>query len=157
VLAAATLLALPLFATAFGSAAPDFQLPVRGSDRPIALSQYRGQVVMLNFWASWCAPCRREMPILDSIQRRYKPLGFALVGVNVEPDAREAEVFLRQTPVSFPIAYDAQSKVSKLYNVAGMPSTVILDRKGTVRFVHRGYKPGDENEYLDQIRALVRE
>ena len=156
-LAAALLFALPALAATSSGSAPDFQLSARGAANPVSLSQFKGQVVMLNFWASWCGPCRQEMPILESIHRKYKPLGFTMLGVNVEPDATAANSFLAQTPVSFPVVYDPESKVSKLYDVAGMPSTVIVDRKGMVRFIHRGYKPGDENEYLDQIRALVRE
>jgi peroxiredoxin len=97
------------------------------------------------------------MPVLEQMYRRYKPLGVTLLGVNVEPDSSNAAGWLKATPVSFPILFDTDSKVSKLYDVAGMPNTVILDRKGTVRFVHRGYKPGEENEYMDQIRTLARE
>jgi thiol-disulfide isomerase/thioredoxin len=156
-LAVALLAALPALATTTSAPAPEFRLSQRGSATPISLADFRGQVVMLNFWASWCGPCREEMPILEGIHRKYKPLGFTLLGVNVEPDAKAAEAFLKATPVSFPVVYDPDSKVSRLYEVAGMPSTVIVDRKGTVRYVHRGYKPGDENEYLNQIRALVRE
>ena len=138
--------------------APDFKLPLRGGKgKDLSLSQLRGQVVMLNFWASWCGPCRQEMPLLESIQKKYKPLGFTMVGVNVEPDSAEAEKFLQQTPVSFPVAYDRDSSVSKLFRVKGMPSTVIVDRKGNTRMIHNGYKPGDENVYLDQIRTLLRE
>ena len=77
--------------------------------------------------------------------------------VNVEPDSNAANEWLKATPVSFPILYDRDSKVSKLYDVAGMPSTVIIDRGGKLRVLHRGYKPGDENEYLDSIRSLIRE
>jgi peroxiredoxin len=77
--------------------------------------------------------------------------------VNVEPDSQAADKWLKETPVSFPILYDTESKVSKLYDVPGMPSTVIIDRAGKVRFIHRGYVPGDENEYLDSIRTLIRE
>ena len=77
--------------------------------------------------------------------------------MNVEPDSKAADDWLKETPVSFPILYDTESKVSKLYDVQGMPSTVIIDRNGKVRFIHRGYKPGDENEYLDSIRTLIRE
>jgi len=84
-------------------------------------------------------------------------MGFTMVGVNVEPDSAGAVDWLKATPVTFPILFDTDSKVSKLYAVSGMPSTVIVDRKGNLRYLHRGYKPGDENEYLDQIRALVRE
>lgn len=113
---------------------------------------------MINFWATWCGPCRKEMPLLEDIWRKYRSRGFTLVGVNVEPDSKEAEQWLaKNVSVSFPIAYDKESKVSRLYEVAGMPSSVIIDRKGKVRYVHKGYRPGDENAYLDHIRALVRE
>jgi thiol-disulfide isomerase/thioredoxin len=136
--------------------APQFTLDSRGGPK-ISLAQYKGQVVMLNFWASWCGPCRQEMPLLENIYKKYNKLGFTLIGVNVEPDSKEAEGFLKQTPVSFPVIYDKDSAVSKAYDVQGMPSTVIIDRKGNIRVLHRGYKPGDENEYLDSIRTLVRE
>ena len=129
----------------------------RASGKDVSLTQYQGQVVMINFWASWCGPCRQEMPLLESIYKKYNKLGFTLLGVNVEPDSKAAEDWLKATPVSFPILFDKDSKVSKLYDVAGMPSTVIIDRSGKVRVLHRGYKPGDENEYLDSIRTLVRE
>ena len=139
-----------------GSSAPTFQLPAAAGS-PLALGDLKGQVVLINFWASWCGPCRQEMPLLESIYKKYNKLGFTLIGVNVEPDSNAANAWLQQTPVSFPILYDKESKVSKLYDVAGMPSTVIIDRTGKVRVLHRGYKPGDENEYLDSIRTLVRE
>ncbi|HEV7715725.1 MAG TPA: TlpA disulfide reductase family protein, partial [Steroidobacteraceae bacterium] len=96
-------------------------------------------------------------PLLESIYKKYNKAGFTLLGVNVEPDSKPAEDWLKQTPVSFPVLFDKDSKVSKLYEVAGMPSTVIIDRKGNVRVIHKGYKPGDENEYQDSIRKLVRE
>ena len=154
---AAGALALPaLAADPTGGPAPQFTLAARGGSN-VSLAQYKGQVVMLNFWASWCGPCRQEMPLLESIFKKYNRLGFTLIGVNVEPDSNAANEWLKQTPVSFPILYDKESKVSKMYDVAGMPSTVIIDRAGKVRVLHRGYKPGEENEYLDSIRALVRE
>ncbi len=136
--------------------APQFHLDSMAG-KPVDLSQFKGQVVMLNFWASWCGPCRTEMPILEKLHEKYKPMGFSMVGVNVEPDSKLAVEWLKATPVTFPILFDTKSEVSKLYQVAGMPSTVIVDRKGNLRWLHRGYKPGDENEYQDQIRALVRE
>jgi peroxiredoxin len=156
-IAATLALALPALAgSAGGGSAPQFTLGAR-SGKDVSLAQYRGQVVMINFWASWCGPCRQEMPLLDTIYRKYSKLGFTLLGVNVEPDSQAADEWLQQTPVSFPILYDKESKVSKLYDVAGMPCTVIIDRSGKLRVLHRGYKPGDENEYLDSIRALIRE
>jgi peroxiredoxin len=136
--------------------APDFRLGARGG-KNVALSALRGQVVMINFWATWCGPCRQEMPLLEQMYRKYKPMGFTLLGVNVEPDPSGAEGWLAETPVSFPILFDRENRVSKLYNVSGMPSSVLIDRKGNVRYLHRGYKPGDENTYLNHIRALVKE
>jgi thiol-disulfide isomerase/thioredoxin len=152
----ATLIAVPALAVAPSGPAPKFQLDSIGG-KVVNLDQFKGQVVMINFWASWCGPCRTEMPILEKLHAKYKPMGFTMVGINVEPDPKLAVDWLKSTPVSFPILLDTKSEVSKLYQVAGMPSTVIVDRKGNLRWLHRGYKPGDENEYLDQIRALVRE
>ncbi len=152
---ATAILALPTQALT-PSAAPTFELAAMAG-KTVNLAQYKGQVVMINFWATWCGPCRTEMPLLENIYKKYKPMGFTLLGVNVEPDSAGASEWLKATPVTFPILFDTDSRVSKLYAVQGMPSTVIVDRKGQVRFLHRGYKPGDENAYLDQIRALVRE
>ena len=141
---------------AAGAATPDFALPARDGST-VKLSELKGQVVMINFWASWCGPCRQEMPLLDQMYKKYKPLGFTLVGVNVEPDSTDAEGYLKKTPVTYPILLDKENKVSSLYDVSAMPSSVIVDRKGRVRYVHHGYKPGDENEFLNQIRTLVKE
>jgi len=149
-------LATPALAVAPAGPAPSFQLASMAG-KPVSLDQYKGQVVMINFWASWCGPCRTEMPILEKLHAKYKPMGFTMIGVNVEPDSAEAAKWLKSTPVTFPILFDTKSEVSKLYSVASMPSTVIIDRKGNLRWLHRGYKAGDENEYLNQIRALVRE
>jgi peroxiredoxin len=154
--AAAVLLSVPALAGTPGAAAPQFSLAGRGGQN-VSLAQYKGQVVMINFWASWCGPCRQEMPLLESIYKKYNKLGFTMLGVNVEPDSNAANAWLKETPVSFPILYDTESKVSKLYDVAGMPTSVIIDRAGKVRMVHRSYRPGDENEYLDSIRTLIRE
>jgi peroxiredoxin len=139
-----------------GAPAPAFQLN-SNSGKPLALADFKGQIVLLNFWASWCGPCRQEMPILEQLNRQYHGKGVALLGVNVEPDSAAAVQWLKATPVTFPILFDTDSKVSKLYEVAGMPNTVIIDRKGLVRYIHRGYAAGAENDYLNQIRALIRE
>jgi len=141
---------------ATGADAPGFQLN-SSSGKPVALADLKGQVVLINFWASWCGPCRQEMPILDQLYRSYQAAGFTLIGVNVEPNSTDAQKFLKGTAVSFPILFDPNSTVSQLYQVSGMPSTVIVDREGKVRYIHHGYKPGDEGEYLDQIRALTQE
>jgi thiol-disulfide isomerase/thioredoxin len=157
-LALAAAFVLPVFAASSSGPAPGFQLSGRGG-KTIDLAQFKGQVVMINFWASWCKPCRDEMPLLEDIYKKYKPMGFTMLAVNVEPDTKDADAWLGKLPkpVTFPIAYDVDSKVSKLYKVETMPSTVIVDRKGNVRALHRGYKDGDENFYLTQIRTMLKE
>jgi peroxiredoxin len=149
-------LAVSSLVGASASMAPPFALPSRSGDT-ISLDKLKGQVVMLNFWASWCGPCRQEMPLLDQMHKRYSSLGFTLLGVNVEANTKDAERWLAETPVSFPVVFDKDSKVSKAYDVSAMPSTVFIDRQGNVRYLHRGYKAGDEGEYLNQIRALLKE
>jgi peroxiredoxin len=149
-------LAVSSLVGASASVAPSFALPSRAGDT-VSLDKLKGQVVMLNFWASWCGPCRQEMPLLDQMHKRYSSLGFTLVGVNVDANSKDAEEWLSKTPVSFPVLFDRESKVSKLYDVSAMPSTVFIDRQGNVRYLHRGYKAGDEGEYLNQIRALLKE
>jgi thiol-disulfide isomerase/thioredoxin len=149
-------LAVPMLGASTNAPAPDFVLD-SNTGKPVKLSGLKGQVVMINFWATWCGPCRQEMPLLESIYKQYSAKGFTLLGVNVEPDPKLANDWLKKTPVSFPVLYDVKSDVSNLYKVAGMPSTVFVDKKGNVRVIHRGYKPGDENEYMDNIRKLMRE
>lgn len=149
-----------LFGTAATSstmdAAPDFAL--KGSTgENLRLSELRGQVVMINFWASWCGPCRQEMPHLEALYQRYEPLGFTLLGVNVEKSRKKADEMLSDMPVSFPILFDSSNEVTKLYDVIAMPSTVLIDRDGKIRHIHHGYKPGYEEQYQTQIRSLIKE
>jgi peroxiredoxin len=136
--------------------APDFTLN-QLSGTPASLSQYKGQVVLVNFWATWCGPCQQELPLLDQVYKKYQPAGFTLLGVNVDKDAPAVRALLERKPLSFPVLLDPANAVSKAYHVDDMPSSVLIDRKGVIRYVHRGYKPGDENEYQDKIRQLLRE
>ncbi|WP_455198352.1 TlpA family protein disulfide reductase [Kaarinaea lacus] len=136
--------------------APDFTLKSRSGEN-LKLSEYRGDVVMINFWASWCGPCRQEMPLLEEIYQKYSDLGFELLAVNVEEDSSKADDLLRDVRVTFPILFDNTNKVSKLYKVVAMPSTVIVDRDGNIRYLHKGYLPGYEEEYRKQVKELIRE
>lgn len=136
--------------------APNFVLPTFGGKK-VQLTDHKGEVVMINFWASWCGPCRQEMPLIEDLQKKYSKLGFTVLGVNVDANPKDAAKMLKEIPVSFPIGFDTKNKVSELYKVDSMPSTVMVDRKGNMRFLHRGYKPGYEADYEKQIRALIRE
>ncbi len=136
--------------------APDFTLKSRSGEN-IKLSEQRGQVVMINFWASWCGPCRQEMPLLEKLYQRYEPMGFTLLGVNVEENSDDALRWLKNLDISFPILLDTQNKTSELYSVMAMPTTLLIDRDGNIRFLHQGYVPGVEDEYEQQIRTLIKE
>lgn len=136
--------------------ASNFVLPTFGGKK-LQLADFKGEVVMVNFWASWCAPCREEMPLIEGLHKKYAKLGFTVLGVNVDADPKDAVNMLKQIPVSFPVGFDSKSKVSEQYKIDAMPSTLMVDRKGNLRFLHRGYKPGYEADYEKQIRTLLRE
>jgi peroxiredoxin len=97
------------------------------------------------------------MPLLEDLYKKYEMLGFTILGVNVEEDSSKANEILSKIPVSFPILYDTKNQVSDLLGVDAMPTTILIDRNGNKRFLHRGYKPGYEGAYEQQIRELVRE
>ena len=139
-----------------GQPAPDFALKSATGEN-LRLSEYRGDVVMINFWATWCGPCRQEMPLLDELYSRYQRVGFNLLGVNIDDDSARAMKMIEELGVSFPVLFDSRKEVSELYDVEAMPVTVLVDREGRIRHVHHGYKPGYEDKYLDQIRSLLRE
>jgi len=136
--------------------APNFTLKSMGG-KNLKLSEMTGNVVLINFWASWCGPCREEMPLLNALHKKYQPLGFTVLGVNVEENVDGARGFLKNVPVDFPILLDNTNEVSKQYKVVAMPTTVVVDRDGNMRFLHEGYKPGDEKKYRQMIKKLIRE
>lgn len=149
-------LAGPAMAVTIQDDAPDFTLKsLEGSN--LRLEEYRGQVVLINFWASWCGPCRQEMPLLDRLHQRYVDTGFAVLGINVEGEEAPARELIDRIPVTFPVLIDEGQLVSELYKLEAMPSTVVVDRDGVVRYIHRGYKPGDEAKYVEVVKELIRE
>ena len=153
---------LMILATAAGAVvkeqapAPDFTL--RGADgRNLRLGEQRGQVVLVNFWASWCGPCKQEMPQLNRLYDKYRSAGFVMLGVNIDDDARVGASTATRWGVKFPVLLDAEKTVSRLYDLGSMPATVLIDRDGRVRYLHRGYREGVEDTYERQIRELVKE
>ena len=143
-------------ASSISGKAPEFTLKSRGGQN-VRLSDYRGQVLLINFWASWCGPCRQEMPLLEDLYKRYSKLGFTILGVNVDTDSTKANNYLKDMSVTFPILYDTSNAVSKSYKVNAMPTTVIVDRNGNMRFLPQGYLPGYEKDYKKQVVQLIKE
>jgi peroxiredoxin len=152
-LASASLAAAP---TMVGKDAPDFVL--RGMDgRNLRLSEFRGQVVLVNFWARWAGDSRQEMAALDRINTTYQRAGLVVIGVSVDEDLRRAREFAGAMGVSYPILFDTGDVIGKEYLLQKMPMTILVDRAGIVRYSIVGFKRGDERIYLDQIRELLRE
>jgi peroxiredoxin len=155
----ATLLALgtsgAVAAVAPSALAPDFTLHTLGGPN-LRLQEQRGRVVLVNFWATWCAPCRLEMPQLNKLYEKYRASGFVLLGVNVDDDTRHAADMATKLGLKFPVLLDTDKAISHLYDLNTMPSSVLIDRDGRVRYLHRGYLPGDEDVYDKQIRDLLK-
>jgi peroxiredoxin len=139
-----------------GDAAPALVLP-DAAGRTIDLATYRGQVVYVDFWASWCVPCRESMPLLDTLYKRHRDAGFAVVGINKDVAAADAERFLKRVAVSFPLAADTKDAAAKAFNVKAMPSGYLVDRKGVVRRVHRGFTAETGAALDGEVAALLKE
>ncbi len=128
---------------------------VRAAD--LDLSAYRGKVVYLDFWASWCGPCKESFPWLDDLVREYAAKDLVVIGVNVDKDRALAERFLTDTPAAFPIVYDPHGDLAAAYKVSGMPSAVLIDRAGHIRFQHAGFSTKQKELYEDQLQTLLAE
>jgi peroxiredoxin len=139
-----------------GGPAPDFTLRTLNGPN-LRLQEQRGRVVLINFWATWCGPCREEMPQLNRLYDKYRHSGFTLLGVNVDEDLRNVSTVAGQLGVKFPVLLDTDKQVSKLYEMNAMPATLLIDRDGKVRYLHRGYRPGFEQTYDQQIRELLKD
>lgn len=136
--------------------APNFTLKsLRGEN--LKLSEHRGEVVLVSFWATWCGVCKQQMPKINEIYVRYRDEGFTVFAINVDKDRQKVNTWLRGMRVAFPILFDVDQSVSEKYEVADMPSTYILDRDGNFRYVYSEYKAGMEDVFQKQIRELMEE
>ena len=115
----------------------------------------RGKVVIVDFWASWCDPCREEMPVLERLYQQYKDHGLVVIGVSVDRTVGNVRGFLNRTPVSFPIVHDADHQLADRYQPPRMPSSYIIDRRGVVRHVHEGFQSGDAATIEREVRRLL--
>jgi thiol-disulfide isomerase/thioredoxin len=137
-----------------GQPAPDFALRSLGNEN-LRLSEHQGEVVVINFWATWCGPCRQEMPLLDELYGKYRRAGLVLLSVNIDDAQDRAIEMAGALQVSYPVLLDVRKEVARAYQVGTMPVTVLIDREGVVRYVSEGYKPGYERRYTDQVRELL--
>ena len=137
-----------------GAEAPDFVLK-SFSGKNLRLSEYRGEVVMLSFWATWCGDCRAQLTELGAMRDRYQDAGVELLAISLDQSARQASEVTKDS--TYPVLHDAAGEVARLYDVTKMPVMVLIDRGGVVREVFEGFRRGNEEQYLDRVQALLRE
>lgn len=138
-----------------GDRAPDFQARSVSGDAEVVLHELRGKVVLVDFWASWCAPCNAAMPQLEKLSKEFPADRFAVVGVNVDKKLEDARRALERRPVTYPNASDPTGMLPKRFGLETMPTTYLIDQDGIVRLVHRGYRNGDIDEIREQIEKLL--
>lgn len=121
------------------------------------LDALRGRVVYLDFWASWCVPCRQSFPWMQTIEATYEARGLSILAVNLDHDRADADSFLKQFHPAFPVRFDPEGRWAEQFKVRGMPTSVIIDRHGVVRFTHIGFRPEDASRNALQIEKLLAE
>jgi cytochrome c biogenesis protein CcmG, thiol:disulfide interchange protein DsbE len=137
-----------------GQRAPDFDLP--GKQGNIKLSDYKGKAVYLDFWASWCGPCKQSFPWMNEMHAKYAAQGFAVVGVNVDAKQADATGFLEQTPAKFDVVFDPKGTSPRTYGVKGMPSSVLIGPDGKVLALHAGFKDEERGALEDKIKLALK-
>ena len=155
--ALAALLAAPVLALSTGDVAPGFKLAKLDGSGELKLGDLRGKVVFIDFWASWCAPCQKSMPLFDAMAKEFPAGKFELIGVNVDKDVGAAKKALAKRPVSYTIVSDPTGTLPGRYGVETMPMAYLIDADGAVRYVHKGFREGDVEKLREHIQKLLAE
>jgi len=152
-LAACGAVASPAMAVEAGQFAPEVNVTTAAG--PLRLASLKGQVVLLDFWASWCGPCKKSFPWMNDMQAKYGPAGLRIVAINLDERREDAERFLAQVPAKFTIGFDTQGKTPSLFGVKGMPSSVLIGANGFIDSLHAGFRDEDAAVLEQRIaRAL---
>lgn len=151
------LLPIAALAGAVNQAAPACALPGMQGGQPYQLQQFKDKVVYVDFWASWCGPCLQSFPFMNELNRLYKDQGLQVMAVNLDEEAQEAEAFLAKTRPEFTVVADPQRQCAKEFAVEAMPSSFLIDRKGRLRYIHKGFRPGEVEELRGVLKQLLDE
>jgi len=149
-------LSTSVFAVSQGDMAPNFKLKNLETGKIESLKKYRGKVVYLDFWASWCGPCRTSLPLLNNLRAELKRKGFEVIAVNLDENLGDAKKFLKTFPVTYPVLLDPKGRVPAKYGLPGMPTSYLIDRKGRIQKVHVGFKETDLKDIRKQALKLLR-
>lgn len=141
-----------------GEEAPQFQ-GTTFDGKKIELSDFKGRVVLIDFWASWCGPCRKEMPALIELYNHYRKSPFEVIAINIDDKLENAQEFMDQLPeyIRFTIVKDPKQEIPPKYDIKGMPTSILIDKKGIIRFWHTGFKESYEEDYVSEIGELLKE
>jgi len=138
-----------------GQPAPSFSARALEGDSTLSLSAYKGKVVFVDFWASWCGPCQAAMPVIESLRNEFPADQFQVLAVNVDQDPAKAKAFLERRKVGYPSVSDPEGRLPATYGLKTMPTSYLVDRNGVVRFVHEGFRPSDADKLRAEIRGLL--
>ena len=156
ILTLCVLISNSVLALSVGDVAPNFRLKNIETGKSESLKKYRGKVVYLDFWASWCGPCRQSLPLLNELRSELKRKGFEVLAVNLDEDKADAQTFLEQFPVVYPVLLDPTGKVPPQYDLPGMPTSFLIDKQGRVQKIHVGFKPKDMKGIRSDVISLLR-
>ncbi|NOZ51773.1 MAG: TlpA family protein disulfide reductase [Gammaproteobacteria bacterium] len=133
-------------------------LSVKGLDNAdINIGDFKGKVLYVDFWATWCPPCRKSFPWMEEMHQRYNDLGFEILAISLDNKRSVIDKFLKSVPTNFIIAHDAKGGSAQAFNVKGMPSSYLIDRKGNIRLSHMGFNSKDKIKLEAEIKALIAE
>lgn len=155
ILFASLLFTNPVLATEIGKPAPAL-IATDATGHAVDLASYRGKVVYLDFWASWCGPCRKSFPWMNSLAQRHAKAGLVVIGVNVDAQREAANEFLQSNPAKFNVVYDAKGESPQAYGVIGMPTSYIIDRDGVLRLAHAGFNDKSAAELEAAVSAALK-
>lgn len=144
-------------AISVGDTVPSFKARTIDGNKSLALEDYRGKVVLLDFWASWCPPCLKSLPKYNDLRREIGTSQFEVVAVNVDENTEDAKKFLQKHPVSYPIAKDPKGVLPGVFGVKAMPTSYLIDKNGVVKYVHAAFKEGDIEKLKIEIEKLIAE
>jgi len=138
-----------------GQTPPDCTAVIDGT--PVNFDAYKGQVLLIDFWATWCPPCKQSMPFLNNLQNQRKKDGLEILAINVDEDSETARAFLQQNPIVYKTAFDPEGDCPQKFEVKAMPSSYIIDKTGKIRLVHLGFREEDEKMLTEQVSKLLAE